>query len=80
MPLTTDEMLLSISRDIIERFDKASGGVHPGFRPGHAKGILLTGTFIPSSEAAHTRFPPPRHLHSGHCAPLGLRRNSNRPR
>ena len=40
MPLTTDEKLLTLSRDIIERFDKVDGGVHPGFRPAHAKGIL----------------------------------------
>lgn len=58
MPLTTDDKLLSLSRDIIAGFDKASGGVHPGFRPGHAKGILLTGTFIPTPEAASlTRAP-----------------------
>jgi catalase len=32
--------------------------VHPGFRPGHAKGILLTGVFTPSSDAASlTRAP-----------------------
>ncbi len=52
MPLTRDEKLLTLSRDIIERFDKADGGIHPGFRPAHAKGILLTGVFTPSSEAA----------------------------
>src|ERR1700747_2728479 len=52
MPLTTDEKLLALSRKTIEVFDKANGGVHPGFRPAHAKGILLTGTFTPSSEAA----------------------------
>jgi catalase len=58
MPLTTDEKLLTLSRDIIEGFDKASGGVHPGFRPAHAKGILLTGTFTPSNEAVSlTRAP-----------------------
>jgi catalase len=51
MPLTTDEKLLTLSRDIIEAFDKADGGIHPGFRPAHAKGILLTGVFAPSSEA-----------------------------
>jgi catalase len=44
MPLTTDEKLLALSREVIEMFDKANGGVHPGFRPAHAKGILLTGT------------------------------------
>jgi catalase len=58
MPLTTDERLLALSREVIGAFDKANGGVHPGFRPAHAKGILLTGTFTPSSEATSlTRAP-----------------------
>jgi catalase len=58
MPLTTDERLLALSSDIIDGFDKVDGGVHPGFRPAHAKGILLTGLFKPSSEAsALTRAP-----------------------
>ena len=52
MPLTKDENLLALSHKVIEGFDKADGGVHPGFRPAHAKGILLTGVFTPSSEAA----------------------------
>jgi catalase len=52
MPLTTDEKLLALSRQVIEGFDKADGGIHPGFRPAHAKGILLTGAFTPSPEAA----------------------------
>jgi catalase len=61
MPLTTDEKLLALSRETIAVFDKANGGVHPGFRPAHAKGVLLTGTFTPSSEAVSlTRAP---HLH-----------------
>ena len=61
MPLTTDEGLLALSREVIEVFDKANGGVHPGFRPAHAKGILLRGVFTPSSEGASlTRAP---HLH-----------------
>jgi catalase len=61
MPLTTDEKLLALSREVIEAFDKANGGIHPGFRPAHAKGILLTGVFTPSPEAALlTRAP---HLH-----------------
>jgi catalase len=51
MPLTTDEKLLTLSRNIIEAFDKADHGPHPGFRPAHAKGILLTGEFKPSPEA-----------------------------
>jgi len=58
MPLTTDEKLLALSHDILEGFDKADGGIHPGFRPAHAKGILLTGVFTPSSEATSlTRAP-----------------------
>jgi catalase len=44
MPLTTDEKLLALSQEVIETFDEANGGIHPGFRPAHAKGILLTGT------------------------------------
>ena len=58
MPLTRDEKLLTLSHDIIAGFDKADGGVHPGFRPAHAKGILLTGVFTPSAEATSlTRAP-----------------------
>jgi len=61
MPLTTDEKLLALSRETLAVFDKANGGVHPGFRPAHAKGVLLRGTFTPSPEAASlTRAP---HLH-----------------
>ncbi len=52
MPLTTDEKLLSLSHEIIDAFDKVDGGIHPGFRPAHAKGILLTGGFTPPPEAA----------------------------
>jgi catalase len=58
MPLTTDEKLLALSRETIEVFDKVDGGVHPGFRPAHAKGVLMTGVFTPSAEAASlTRAP-----------------------
>jgi catalase len=58
MPLSTDEKTLQLSREIIEAFDAANGGVHPGFRPAHAKGVLLTGSFTPASEAASlTRAP-----------------------
>ena len=38
--------------------DQLSGGVRPGFRPVHAKGVMFSGTFVPSPEAAElTRAP-----------------------
>ena len=57
-PSLPDEKLLSLSRDVVAAFNKADGGVHPGFPPAHAKGILLTGTCTPSTDAASlTRAP-----------------------
>jgi catalase len=50
MPLTTDEKILALSEELLKQFE-AMFGAHPGFRPVHAKGVLLTGTFTPSSEA-----------------------------
>ena len=38
--------------DLLDVLDKLSGGVHAGFRPAHAKGLMLSGTFTPSAEAA----------------------------
>jgi catalase len=37
-----------LSREVLQAFDDVFG-LHPGFRPAHAKGILLSGTFTPSS-------------------------------
>src|SRR6266853_4048758 len=51
MPLPNDEKLITLSEEILKQFE-AMFGPHPGFRPVHAKGILLTGTFTPSSAAA----------------------------
>lgn len=64
MPLTTDEKLLALSHQVIAGFDKANGGVHPGFRPAHAKGVLLSGVFTPSSEAASLTRAPHIERHS----------------
>jgi catalase len=36
---------------LIAQFDQLFG-LHPGFRPAHAKGVLLTGTFTPTPAAA----------------------------
>lgn len=57
MPLPTDEKLLALSHDLIKQFDTIFG-LHPGFRPAHAKGVSLEGTFTPSSQASSlTRAP-----------------------
>jgi len=57
MPLPTDEKLLALSNDIVQQFD-AIFGEHPGFRPAHAKGVMLTGAFTPFVAAASlTRAP-----------------------
>jgi catalase len=57
MPLPTDEKLLALSHEILQQFDTIFG-LNPGFRPGHAKGTMLTGTFTPSRDAASlTRAP-----------------------
>jgi catalase len=58
MPLSTDEAMLRLSRTVLATFDAANGGVHPGFRAAHAKGVLLTGIFSPAQGAASlTRAP-----------------------
>jgi catalase len=51
MPLPSDEKLLALSEQLIAQFNQIFG-LHPGFRPAHAKGVLLTGTFTPAAEAA----------------------------
>ena len=69
MPLPSDEKLIQLGKDLIDQFDAISG-LHPGFRPAHAKGVLLTGTFTPAREAASlTRAP---HL-SREATPVSVR-------
>jgi catalase len=50
MPLPTDEKLIALSEQLLQQFDTIFG-LNPGFRPAHAKGTMLTGTFTPSAEA-----------------------------
>jgi catalase len=50
MPLPADERIVALGQKLLQQFD-AIFGLHPGFRPAHAKGILLTGTFAPSADA-----------------------------
>ena len=51
MPLPNDEKVIALSNDLIAQF-KAIFGSYPGFRPAHAKGVMLTGTFKPATAAA----------------------------
>jgi catalase len=50
MPLPSDEKLIQLSQDLLQQFDTIFG-LHPGFRPAHAKGLLLSGTFTPDPAA-----------------------------
>lgn len=57
MPLPSDEKLIALSENLLRQFDTIFG-LHPGFRPAHAKGLLLKGTFSPAPNAASlTRAP-----------------------
>lgn len=51
MPLPTDKKVLALSEDLIAQLETMFG-MHPGFRPVHAKGLMLTGTFVPTGDAA----------------------------
>jgi len=48
---------LALAEQLLDAFDKLFG-LHPGFRPAHAKGLMCSGTFTPSPTAAKlTRAP-----------------------
>jgi catalase len=48
---------LALAEQLLDTLDTLSG-LHPGFRPAHAKGLMCSGTFTPSPEAARlTRAP-----------------------
>jgi catalase len=51
MPLPQDERIVKLANELLEQFDQLFG-LHPGFRPAHAKGRMLTGTFEPAAGAA----------------------------
>src|SRR5437588_3559837 len=51
-------MWSALVTDLLGTLDQLAGGVHAGFRPAHAKGLMCAGTFNPSREAAElTRAP-----------------------
>jgi len=57
MPLPSDERIVQLANELLKQFD-AIFGLHPGFRPAHAKGILLSGTFTPAREAGSLTHAP----------------------
>jgi catalase len=64
-----NEQAAELSRNVIRAFENLSGS-HPGFRPAHAKGILLGGVFVPSAAGSFlTRAP---HLHRA-STPVSVR-------
>jgi catalase len=60
MPLPTDEKIVALSQQLLQKFDQLFG-VHPGFRPAHAKGIMLHGSFTPTLAAGKLSRAP--HFH-----------------
>ena len=73
MPLPTDERLLDVSDKLLAQFAQIFGE-HPGFRPAHAKGTLLSGTFTPTAAAGELSAAAalPADVHAGSRATLGL--------
>jgi catalase len=63
-PLALAAQEKSLPQQIADVMVQLNGGVHPGFRFAHAKGLVLTGTFTPAkgaasvSRAAHLRGAP----------------------
>jgi catalase len=50
MPLSDDPSAVALRKDVLQVLDNLNG-YHPGFRPAHAKGVFLSGTFTPGDEA-----------------------------
>jgi len=50
MPLPSDERIVALANELLNQFDTMFHP-QPGFRPAHAKGLLLTGTFTPGAQA-----------------------------
>jgi len=50
----------TLAQQLLDALDALSG-LHPGFRPAHAKGLMCTGLFTPSPEAGHLTRAPHAH-------------------
>src|SRR5882762_5297791 len=74
MPLPTNQKLIDLSNELIAQFD-AIFGQHPGFRPAHARGIMLTGVFTPTKDAAALSSAP--HFTKSEPTPITVRFSSS---
>jgi catalase len=66
----------ALAQQLLDAFDEQAG-LHPGFRPAHAKGLMCSGVFTPSPEAAKlTRAPhatrPSTHVTARYSNSTGL--------
>ena len=50
MPLSQDERIVALANDLVQQL-QGMFGPHPGYRPAHAKGLLLSGIFKPARGA-----------------------------
>ncbi|KAI9811440.1 MAG: hypothetical protein M1827_005423 [Pycnora praestabilis] len=50
MPLSSDKQVNEVSKRLVSELQTISGK-HPGYRPAHARGAMLYGTFTPTAEA-----------------------------
>ncbi|KAF2025640.1 heme-dependent catalase [Setomelanomma holmii] len=73
MPLSTDSQVLETSNGLVTTM-RGAAGPHPGFRPAHAKGHLITGTFTPSTDASSLTSAP--HFNSA-STPITVRFSSS---
>ncbi|EMD65416.1 hypothetical protein GGP41_010314 [Bipolaris sorokiniana] len=58
MPLSTDTQVLETSNGLVSTLRGMAGDAAQSFRPAHAKGHLLTGTFKPTTSAAELTSAP----------------------
>jgi catalase len=74
MPLSTSPSVVETSTGLVSALRGAAGDAPKSFRPAHAKGHLLTGTFTPTPQASSLTTAPHFHFPS---TPLTIRFSSS---
>ncbi|CAK7218395.1 hypothetical protein SCUCBS95973_003469 [Sporothrix curviconia] len=75
MPLPSDPATIESAKDVLGSLKDLAGGPHPGIRPAHAKGLLVTGRFVPTPAAAALSRAP--HLTNPDGTPVIVRFSSS---